>query len=72
MTGQKITLEHFYGDLICQYMAGQPEFVAADQYAIQAALELSDKEFNLGMDWCVRMGFIMQSDESGEQPERYH
>lgn len=68
MTGQKITLENFYGDLICQYMNDQPDFMAADQYDIQVALELSDHEFKMGMDWCVRMGFITQSDER----ELYH
>ncbi|MCB9453853.1 MAG: hypothetical protein H6672_20675 [Anaerolineaceae bacterium] len=68
MTGEKITLERFYGDLICQYMQDQQEHPSPDQYDIQAALELTDNEFKLGMDWCVRMGFIIQADEQ----ERFH
>lgn len=63
MTGQKMSMDHFYGDMIWQYVQDLSNFGATDRYAIQDALGLTEHELKLGLDWCLKRGLVSPDND---------
>ncbi len=48
----------FYAKMICDYFATLPDYYTDNIEEVQAALGLSDVEFQMGLNWCTERGII--------------
>ncbi len=53
-----------YARQICQYLKRQPGGFVDDPEDVRAALNLSEKEFKLGLDWCLDHKLIVLEAKS--------
>ena len=58
MSSQPLQPAKHYAKLICLYMKTLPDKYADDPQDVQDALDLSNAEFKLGLDWCVARKLI--------------
>jgi hypothetical protein len=54
----RIGLAQFYGEMIDLHLRQHPEHQSPKLHLIPAALDIGEREFRLGLDWCIERGII--------------
>jgi hypothetical protein len=67
MSAQAMQPAKHYARMICKFMRDLPDRYADDPQTVRKALGLSDTEFKIGLDLCLKRGVIEIERKFGEE-----